>query len=130
MVEIATAAQLTVGLCAFAAPAFFEKLRRIDLQSPRQLEQRFHADIALAALDPADVVWVQPATLGQLLLGEIALLPQPPHLAPQRQQIGIVLHGAERCSGNRKAPQRISVIFSLDAWTHSGAYTHDQCDFS
>lgn len=34
---------------------------RRDAQPPRQLEQRFHADVALAAFDPADILGWRPA---------------------------------------------------------------------
>lgn len=45
-----------------------------DPQPARQLEQRLHADVALAALDPADIIGVEAGAVGQFLLGQVARL--------------------------------------------------------
>jgi hypothetical protein len=61
---------------------------RFDPQPTRQLEQRFHADIALAALDPADIVGVEAGTVGQLLLGQVERLAQAARLASKASRSG------------------------------------------
>lgn len=70
--------------------------RRRDTQPARQLEQRFHADVALAALDPADIVWMEAGAVGQFLLGQVERLAQAARLASRCQQVRIVHHGGER----------------------------------
>jgi hypothetical protein len=70
--------------------SLLKKRGRLDAQPARQFEQRFHANVALAALDPADIVWVEAGAVGEFLLGQVERLPEAAGLAAQGQQVGIV----------------------------------------
>jgi hypothetical protein len=76
--------------------------RRRNPEPARQLEQRLHADVALAALDSADIVGVEAGAVGQFLLGKVERFAQEARLAAQGQQVGIVLRGGERCPSRRR----------------------------
>jgi len=66
-----------------------------ETPSPGQLEQRLRADVALAALDPADIVGMEAGAVGQLLLGQVARRAQAARLAAQGRQVRIVLQGGQ-----------------------------------
>jgi hypothetical protein len=64
----------------------------MDPERPRQLKERFDANVALAALDTADIVRMKLGAFGQRLLAQASVLSEPPHFAPKRQKFRVARH--------------------------------------
>lgn len=73
----------SLGMALLLSVFSVEQARRRHVQPARNLVQRLDPDIALATLDPADVVAVQPGALGQLLLAKFTLLAEVAHFAAE-----------------------------------------------
>jgi hypothetical protein len=67
---------------------------RIDLKGVGQPLDIIDADVALAALDGADIGTIQPGEIGQGFLRKPARLPLPPQIAGKRlaEEFGGFLH--------------------------------------
>jgi len=65
----------------------------MDLQCVGHVKQNEHIRSALAALDIADEIPVNPGPVGQLLLAQAPFLAQAPDLPPQNGEIvAVALH--------------------------------------
>jgi hypothetical protein len=77
------------------------------------------ADIALAALDIADVIGVKLAAIAEFLLAETLRVAQPPHFSPEPLQFSVDGH-ASSVAASRPKFYNIFVVFCPDSFGKRG----------
>lgn len=88
-----------------------QQLDGVDLESGRQLLEDVDAGGILFAFDQADIVAVDAGKVGERLLSEPAILPEPPQVLREGPPES---HAVDRTAWAKQAPPSILAVFWID----------------